>query len=234
MKLKKMAFTLIELLVVISIIALLIGILLPALGAARKTANKAKNQTQVRGIVQNATVYAASNTDKLPNQGTTAATGTAPNSAGSVFSELTAGDLSPELLINPVDIGGMKLSTDVTITYTNSTSAEFSYAWVDLRSAYYKNDTNTLTPLIADRATDGTGANVIGEQRSVWNLSATASDTSWEGSIGWADGHGSHLTSGNIVGTGSGQINTSWADGTARELHDSATAESGTNALMFN
>ncbi len=66
MRHNRQAFTLIELLVVISIIALLVGILLPALGAARKTAQRAvclSNQRQV-GVAMMA--YATNNKGLLP------------------------------------------------------------------------------------------------------------------------------------------------------------------------
>ncbi len=65
-RLGNQAFTLIELLVVISIIALLVGILLPALGAARKTAQRAvclSNQRQV-GVAM--MTYATNNDGLLP------------------------------------------------------------------------------------------------------------------------------------------------------------------------
>jgi len=59
-------FTLIELLVVISIIALLIGILLPALGAARRTAQGLVCQTHMKNISTAHVAYGADNNGIWP------------------------------------------------------------------------------------------------------------------------------------------------------------------------
>lgn len=60
---RRRAFTLIELLVVISIIALLIGILLPALSAARESALAVQCKANQRQIGQTIHVYATENND---------------------------------------------------------------------------------------------------------------------------------------------------------------------------
>jgi prepilin-type N-terminal cleavage/methylation domain-containing protein/prepilin-type processing-associated H-X9-DG protein len=60
------AFTLIELLVVISIIALLIGILLPTLGAARNVARQMQCGVNTRSIVQASIFLAEEQEDRMP------------------------------------------------------------------------------------------------------------------------------------------------------------------------
>jgi len=66
-------FTLIELLVVISIIALLIGILLPALGAARRSAQAAVCLGHERGLGQAVAGYATDERNFLPGPNTSGA-----------------------------------------------------------------------------------------------------------------------------------------------------------------
>jgi prepilin-type N-terminal cleavage/methylation domain-containing protein len=62
---RKKAFTLIELLVVISIIAILMAILMPALGRARESARRVLCSSNLRQIYITMGLYAADNNDKI-------------------------------------------------------------------------------------------------------------------------------------------------------------------------
>src|SRR6185437_3165715 len=61
----RIAFTLIELLVVVAIIAILAGLLLPALSQAKEKGQSAACQNNLRHLVLGWTLYAESNEDRL-------------------------------------------------------------------------------------------------------------------------------------------------------------------------
>ena len=116
---RKNAFTLIELLVVIAIIALLIGILLPALGKARQRANSLKDATQLRSLMQGLVVFAGNNRDFYPlpsrvdkNDKTIDLQGVNvqnKNTTNNIFSILIAqGIVDTGICFSPVELGNFE------------------------------------------------------------------------------------------------------------------------------
>jgi prepilin-type N-terminal cleavage/methylation domain-containing protein len=188
---KTKAFTLIELLVVISIIALLIGILLPALGAARRTARQMQNSTQVRGIHTALVLFAQGNGTYYPgrtNTGATAAQHTgqaAPLQVENRFRELLEDNyFTGEYAISPSE-------TKTPWTEKNVESANYSYAMLNQIASTdtgeneneWRETTNTEAPVLGDRAiTNGSFYKSV-------HTNPTTSGTEWRGSVGWNDNH---------------------------------------------
>jgi prepilin-type N-terminal cleavage/methylation domain-containing protein/prepilin-type processing-associated H-X9-DG protein len=90
-------FTLIELLVVISIIALLIGILFPALGAVRETARQMKSASNMRQIGLGIEMYARDHDGRFPTGRHTAGSASYIDSLGPYVADVD------EIRVDPAD-----------------------------------------------------------------------------------------------------------------------------------
>jgi len=159
------------------VIVLLIGILLPALGAARSTARQIQSSTQLRGIQQSMVIFAQSNKTGYGEgwyPGIDAAGNVIDVSTENRFAVLLDNNaFTPDYLINPAD------SAKTAYTYSgNFTSDHYSYSLLDVseqggRRDEWKETINTMAVVLTDRD-DSFGH---GNPTSVW------SSNEWRGTM---------------------------------------------------
>jgi prepilin-type N-terminal cleavage/methylation domain-containing protein len=197
---KKRAFTLIELLVVISIIALLIGILLPALGAARRTARQMQSSTQVRGIQTGLVLYAQgnnsyftgltsaglANSNILPTAQGRAATLVQSNFFTTVYAQ-SPSEAVP-LLPSAISAEGNQVNSSYAMEQIANNSGTANSAGTRINE--WKDTTNTQAIEVSDRLKTGTPAST-----STYQSINTSNNGDWRGSVGYNDNHVTYQSS---------------------------------------
>ncbi len=200
------AFTIIELLVVIAIIAVLIGLLFPALGAIKRNARQTENNTLVRNIIQSMIAYSESRRGFFPGfDGFEFADNTADTSGPSAYGQnpearywilLTENYTTGDALISP---------SETKIPWQNGpvTEDNYSFAMLNLstnptntnpttQDAYrreeWRNQQNPQAVLVSDRLAETSSiVPTAGAPQTYLSIHDGSEEGEWIGSIGFGD-----------------------------------------------
>lgn len=217
-KKREKGFTLIELLVVISIIGLLVGFLLPALSAARRSARRMENGTQIRGIQTGFVLFSNDNNTFYPGfdadgKNAFGALTASPiqwgssdgddDDLGTIYAIMLTGEyFTPDYMVSPLDnivpiaASGGNLGTVVKGNAT--TGASYSYAMLDAndvgdeRRKEWRDTSNGHAPIISDPSSDirpDLDRITYNSDVPISGPNAGDSDLDYEGNVGWNDNH---------------------------------------------
>ncbi len=201
------AFTIIELLVVIAIIAVLIGLIFPAIGAIKRNAKQTENNVAVRGIIQSMITYSESRRSFFPgfdgfqfDDNTAKVSGRSAygqNPEARYFVMLDQNYTTADAIISPAEEKDQwvrdEVSTDnYSFAMLDLASNPVSVTALDSANAYrreeWRNQQNPLAPLVTDRlAVRGTILPTAGAPTTYLSIHDGSEEGKWIGSIGYGD-----------------------------------------------
>ncbi|MEX1091025.1 MAG: DUF4190 domain-containing protein [Phycisphaeraceae bacterium] len=182
------------------IVLLLIGLLLPVLGAVRRTASGTQNSPQVRGIVQGCILYAQDNNDWYPgltNQGeidgpvdagTYRTTEDGAHVTNRIARLLNGSFFTPEYAISPSETDpAINQCVPGLVITSNCSYAMLSIANIGARRHEWRATTNSQAAVISDR-------NIGGALPTQYQSNHTTKRGEWRGSVSWNDNHTEFMT----------------------------------------
>ncbi len=239
-------FSIVELLVVIVVITAMLAIQLPSNAAARRTARRMQNSTQLRGIHQGLVTFANSNKNNFvglnakgqileDNAINTGNSGTGDFVQARMWILLNQEFITPEYAISPSEVaniqaydpGGAEVPAPV---QWNKDAKHYSYAMLAIdtpgRLAEWKETLNSQAIVLSDR---NTGTNATDRVRSIH----TNNFGEWHGSVLWNDNHvGFENEQYYETKFGNGQLNRKVFDNLFDDKQEEQN-QAGTNALMI-